>query len=92
MTPSTWLFDVLRKQIPFRPTAWRAHRGDPWVIGYGHTGAPGAAVVAGATITMEQAEQILRQDIARYAIAYGCDSIEQGPLDVLVALAVATHA
>jgi lysozyme len=39
-----------------------ASGGDPWTIGYGHTG---PEVHAGMTITQEQAEELLVQDVKR---------------------------
>jgi GH24 family phage-related lysozyme (muramidase) len=86
MTPSHWLFDTLKAHIGFRPTAYRAHRSDLWVIGYGHTGA-----VAGAAITMDEAEHILRLDMERVRIEAlrANPDIGQGRLDVLVALGCA---
>ncbi|QPN66294.1 glycoside hydrolase family protein [Synechococcus sp. CBW1006] len=41
-----------------------ASGGDPWTIGYGHTG---AEVIPGLTITQEQAEAWLKQDVAEAA-------------------------
>jgi len=38
--------------------------GDPWTIGYGHTGAD---IHAGLTITQAQAEEYLRQDVQKAA-------------------------
>jgi lysozyme len=38
--------------------------GDPWTIGYGHTGPD---VSPGLVITQEQAEEFLRQDVAKAA-------------------------
>lgn len=37
--------------------------GDPWTIGYGHTGAD---VEPGVTITQEQAEALLRKDLGKF--------------------------
>jgi len=37
--------------------------GDPWTIGYGHTG---PEVVKGNTITKEEAERLLRQDLDKF--------------------------
>lgn len=91
MTPSPWLYDFLKRRLPFRPTAYRAHRGDPWTIGYGHTGAlTGSVILAGATISTAGAEQLLRDDIERAALDVLNNQVEvrQGHLDVLVALAV----
>lgn len=39
-----------------------ATHGDPWTIGYGHTG---AEVHQGMTITQEQAEEFLMQDVQK---------------------------
>jgi len=39
-----------------------ATNGDPWTIGYGHTG---AEVHQGMTITQEQAEEFLMQDVQK---------------------------
>ena len=38
--------------------------GDPWTIGYGHTGSD---VYEGLSITQEQAEELLRQDVQKAA-------------------------
>lgn len=85
MQPSPWLHACLKSQLPFRPTAYRPHRGAPWVIGYGHT----AGVQPGDTCTMEQAEEWLHTDIATAGdIVSGAD-VGQGELDVAVALVVA---
>lgn len=85
MQPSPWLHGCLKAQLSFRPTAYRAHRHSPWVIGYGHT----AGVKPGDTCTMEQAEQWLHADIAAAGdIVSGAD-VDQGGLDVAVALLVA---
>ena len=37
--------------------------GDPWTIGYGHTGPD---VAEGLSITQERAEELLRQDLGRF--------------------------
>lgn len=95
MTPSPWLYGALKSRIPFRPTAWREHRKDPWTIGYGFTGhlVPGTEVMAGATIDVEAAEWVLRNDIETAAIAIyrahdHAQEMTQGQFDVLVALRV----
>ena len=42
--------------------------GEPWTIGYGHTSMAGPPKVArGMVITAEQAEQILRTDVEKFA-------------------------
>jgi lysozyme len=84
LAPSPWLFDYLRSFLAFRPTAYRAHRGAPWVIGYNHT----AGVKPGDTCTVEQAKAWLREDIATAADECA-DLIYKGALDVAVALRVA---
>jgi len=43
-----------------------ATRGEPWTIGYGHTGKD---VAPNSTITVEEANQLLIQDISRVAAA-----------------------
>jgi lysozyme len=40
--------------------------GDPWTIGYGHTG---PEVVPGVTVTQAEAEQLLKQDLHRFESA-----------------------
>lgn len=84
MTPSPWLFDFLKQRTKFRPTAYRAHRDDPWTIGFCHR----RGVIAGDTCSFEQAEQWLHDDIASAAEALG-EVSGQGQLDVLVALVIA---
>lgn len=95
MTPSPWLYDFLKARTPFRPTAWRAHRKAPWTIGYGFTGhlTPGCEVLAGATITTEDAEKLLSSTIDTAGVlveaAHIGELIGQGQFDVLVALVFA---
>lgn len=81
MTPSPWLFDLLKARLPFRPTAWRACRHAPWTLGYGHT----EGAQPGDTCTMEQAEELLRYDIARAAERHA-GAVSQHQFDALVAL------
>lgn len=81
MTPSPWLYDLLKVRTKFRPTAYRAHRHHPWVLGYGHT----EGVAAGDTCTQVQAETWLRNDIEDCAAAIP-SGIGQGQFDVAVAL------
>lgn len=85
MTPSPWLYDLLKARTPFRPTAYRAHRHDPWVLGYGHT----EGVAAGDTCTLALAEEWLRCDIDVAAAKLISASLGQGAFDVAVALSVA---
>lgn len=87
MTPSPWLYDLLKARTPFRPTAYRAHRHDPWTIGYGHT----EGVAAGDTCTLALAEEWLRCDIDAAAEIVSATHLPcgQGAFDVAVALSVA---
>ena len=58
--------------------------GDPWTIGYGHTGAD---IHAGLTITQAQAEEYLRQDVQKAAAnvnAHVKVKITQDEFDALV--------
>ncbi len=54
--------DAIKRHEGLRLTAYHdpASGGDPWTIGYGHT----RDVQRGQTITKEQAEQFLREDLA----------------------------
>ena len=61
-----------------------ATNGDPWTIGYGHTG---AKVHQGMTITQEQAEELLMQDTQKAAAAVNAKvtgDITQEEFDALV--------
>ena len=58
--------------------------GDPWTIGYGHTGPD---VHPGLTITQEQAEELLMQDVKKAAAAVNAKvtgDITQEEFDALV--------
>lgn len=58
--------------------------GDPWTIGYGHTGSD---VYDGMTITQEQAEQLLLQDVQRAVADVNAKltvEVTQGEFDALV--------
>lgn len=60
--------------------------GEPWTIGYGHTG----GVKPGDTVTEAEAEEILRQDLARFedcVNAYVSVPITQSEFDALVSFA-----
>ncbi|MBR1855436.1 MAG: glycoside hydrolase family protein [Lachnospiraceae bacterium] len=77
---------LIAKYEGCRLTAYR----DPvgiWTIGYGHTG----GVYAGQTITQAQAEQLLREDVARAEIAVdrydGIYHWSQNQYDALVSFA-----
>jgi GH24 family phage-related lysozyme (muramidase) len=64
LTPEGWT--LLKTWEGCRLSAYPdpASGGAPWTIGYGHTG---AEVVPGLTITQEQAEALLKQDVAEAA-------------------------
>jgi GH24 family phage-related lysozyme (muramidase) len=64
LTPEGWT--LLKNWEGCRLSAYPdpASGGAPWTIGYGHTG---AEVVPGLTITQEQAETWLKQDVAEAA-------------------------
>jgi GH24 family phage-related lysozyme (muramidase) len=66
LTPEGWT--LLKTWEGCRLSAYPdpASGGAPWTIGYGHTG---AEVVQGLTITQEQAEAWLKQDVAEGAAA-----------------------
>ena len=60
--------------------------GEPWTIGYGHTG----GVKEGDVITEEQAEEFLRQDLKKFEDAVNSMvhyDITQGQFDALVSFA-----
>lgn len=60
-------FALIRRFEGFRAEAYRCPA-DVWTIGYGHTAAAGPPIVAGGmTISREQADDILRRDVARFA-------------------------
>ena len=61
-----------------------ATNGDPWTIGYGHTG---TEVHKGMTITQEQAEELLMQDVKKAAATVNAKvttDITQEEFDALV--------
>lgn len=60
--------------------------GEPWTIGYGHTG----EVKQGDVITEEEAESLLRQDVAQFEMCVNGAlqvNVTQGQFDALVSLA-----
>lgn len=60
--------------------------GEPWTIGYGHTG----GVKPGDKVTEAEAEEILRQDLRKFedcVNAYVAVPITQGQFDALVSFA-----
>jgi len=54
------LADDIKANTKFRPTAWRARRRDPWMIGWGHI----SGVKEGDTCTLAQGEEFLCADLA----------------------------
>jgi len=65
-----------------------ASGGEPWTIGWGATRIGGEPVRRGTTITQEQADELLRADLARYAAevtaALGGAPTTQAQFDALV--------
>ena len=61
--------------------------GDPWTIGYGHTGPDTAE---GVVITQEQADALMAHDLARFeegvAAELGDAPVTQGQFDAMVSL------
>lgn len=60
--------------------------GEPWTIGYGHTG----GVKPGDTVTEDEAEELLRQDLEKFedcVNAYVFAPITQNQFDALVSFA-----
>lgn len=60
--------------------------GDPWTIGYGHTG----DVEQGQVITEAEADEILRQDVAQFEMCVNSVllvPVTQGQFDALVSFA-----
>jgi GH24 family phage-related lysozyme (muramidase) len=64
LTPEGWTLLKTWEGCRLRSYPDPASGGAPWTIGYGHTGAD---VVQGLTITQEQAETWLKQDVAEAA-------------------------
>lgn len=64
-----------------------ATQADPWTIGYGHTG---QEVVEGLTITAEEADAYLKEDLEKFEQCVGdalVTDVTQGQFDALVAFA-----
>jgi lysozyme len=60
--------DLIRQAEGFRSQAYR-DSGGVLTIGYGHTSMAGApAVTAGMRVTIDEAESILRRDVAQFAL------------------------
>ena len=74
-------YSLIRQFEGQRLTAYRCPAG-VWTIGYGHT----SGVVPGMSITKEQAEELLRQDIetAENIVSAECPNLRQCQFDALV--------
>jgi len=69
MSPSTNCRNLIKRFESFRPKAYLCPAGIP-TIGWGHTaGVTPDDVQQGRTITEEQAEQLLDEDLARFSAA-----------------------
>lgn len=81
MKASEKAYSLIRQFEGLRLTAYRCTAG-VWTIGYGHT----SGVVPGMTITKEQAEEFLRQDIAtaENIVNAECRNLRQCQFDALV--------
>ena len=86
MTPSKNCYDLIKEFEGCKLEAYPdpGTGGAPWTIGYGHTGPD---VHPGLTITQEQAEELLMQDIKKAAAAVNAKvtgDITQEEFDALV--------
>lgn len=76
--------DLIRNSEGLRLTAYPdpASGGDPWTIGYGHTG----GIRLGDSITEDQANDYLRQDVSKFesGVASLAPVTTQGQFDALV--------
>ena len=81
MKASEKAYSLIRQFEGLRLTAYRCPAG-VWTIGYGHT----SGVVPGMNITKEQAEELLRQDIAlaENIVNTECQNLRQCQFDALV--------
>ncbi len=81
MKVSEKAYSLIRQFEGLRLTAYRCPAG-VWTVGYGHT----SGVVPGMTITKEQAEAFLRQDIkaAENVVNTECQNLRQCQFDALV--------
>ena len=81
MKASERAYSLIRQFEGLRLTAYRCPAGI-WTIGYGHT----SGVVMGMVITKEQAEGLLRQDIAtaEKIVSAECPNLRQCQFDALV--------
>lgn len=74
-------YSLIRQFEGLRLTAYRCPAG-VWTIGYGHT----SRVMLGMTVTLEQAEEFLRQDIevVENIVNSECSDLRQCQFDALV--------
>ncbi len=81
MKASEKAYSLIRQFEGLRLTAYRCPAG-VWTIGYGHT----SGVTEGMTISIEQAEEFLRQDIeaAEGIVNAECPNLRQCRFDALV--------
>ena len=81
MKASEKAYSLIRQFEGLRLTAYRCSAG-VWTVGYGHT----FGVVPGMNITKEQAEELLRQDIAlsENIVNAACLNLRQCQFDALV--------
>ncbi|MDO4827375.1 MAG: lysozyme [Bacteroidia bacterium] len=81
MKASEKAYSLIRQSEGLRLTAYRCSAG-VWTVGYGHT----IGVTEGMTISIEQAEKYLRQDIgtAESIVNAECSNLRQCQFDALV--------
>lgn len=81
MKASERTYSLIRQFEGLRLTAYRCPSG-VWTVGYGHT----SGVMPGMDITKEQAEELLRQDIAtaEKIVSAECPNLRQCQFDALV--------
>lgn len=81
MKTSEKAYSLIRQFEGLRLMAYRCPAG-VWTVGYGHT----SGVVPGMVITKEQAEELLRQDIAtaEKIVSAECPNLRQCQFDALV--------
>jgi len=81
MKASEKAYSLIRQSEGLRLTAYRCPAG-VWTVGYGHT----SGVTEGMTVSVEQAEEFLRQDIdaAESIINAECLDLRQCQFDALV--------
>lgn len=81
MKASEKAYSLIRQFEGLRLTAYKCPAG-VWTVGYGHT----SGVAPGMTITLEQAEELLRQDIttAENIVNAECPSLRHCQFDAMV--------